>query len=262
MLLLLVYALQTTGEIAFNFLLVILMVHCIVMPPKYKSTKQRLNEMSLADLKAIARRRNERMSDPRRRVRVHQTKKQLVRSLGKLGRRKLVVKDGSPDEVKDGSPDEEKEVLQTLIGLSPSKRRVLERYSRTIKKRLNDRERAISHHDRYGEHRGVYNVLRQGSLPGRAADLITTMVRGVQDRDDAVKERRSRKLRASIANLEHGKRVEEKKYAKTMRNTTSVDGMRYHTERWNRTRRKYDQRIKKQESALRSLNPAPGKSIV
>ena len=238
------------------------MVHCIVMPPKYKSTKQRLNEMSLADLKAIARRRNERMSDPRRRVRVHQTKKQLVRSLGKVGRRKLVVKDGSPDEEKDGSPDEEKEVLQTLIGLSPSKRRVLERYSRTIKKRMSDRERAISHHDRYGEHRGVYNVLRQGSLPGRAADLITTMVRGVQDRDDAVKERRSRKLRASIANLEHGKRVEEKKYAKTMRNTTSVDGMRYHTERWNRTRRKYDQRIKKQESALRSLNPAPGKSIV
>ena len=223
------------------------------MPPKYKSTKQRLNEMSLADLKALARRGNEGVSDPRRRVRVHQTKKQLVRSLGKLGRRKLVVKDGSPDE--------EKEVLQTLTGLSPSKRRVLERYSRTIRKRMSDRERAISHHDRYGEHRGVYNVLRQGSLPGRAADLITTMVRGVQERDDAVKERKSRKLRASIANLEHGKRVEEKKYAKTMRNTTSVDGMRYHTERWNRTRRKYDQRIKKQESALRSLNPAPGKSI-
>lgn len=243
------------------------------MPPKYKPRKQRLNEMSLAELKSLARIRNSRTKEPSARISIHQTKKQLVRSLTNRprpstpsqaqhtlttispGKRRTLKRYARKVKIKlrDRADTRKRSVIRTLENMSPSKKKALERYSRTVKKHLGQKERAIAHHDRYGKHRETYNVLRQGAFPTRAADLITTMFRSGQDRDDAEKLKKAARLRASIANFKSIKHVEEKNFARIMRNTESVEGRQYHTNQWNKTRRKYDRRIKKHEDTLRSL---------
>ena len=170
--------------------------------------KSTLRQKSLAQLKDKVRRYNARTTIPARRIQVQQTRKQLIKSILKVQKkrkkqktRRLVTARPSTKELIPVRQLENERVQHVLQGLPLHSRAVLTRalnqYGKKVAKRTARREKVLAHHDRYGpEHRQTYNVLKERLGAAYPADHITMFVKGMDAREKVI-DRKIAQVRAA-----------------------------------------------------------------